>query len=204
MIISPYSFEYYLFLTLTIILLIVKSVLALYLLKEVLKRKKKEGGKLQFDFMFSILVFMISLIISRIFFMIFDYGLTYFNSETYHQYPNYIFWKIAVIILTIGFAYIIFIADKKALNFKLKGIFAYYPLAIATLIAFWPINSPEDFLFISLLGIFSILSGIIIIFLYIYIGIKIEPLRRQSFLLTIGFILYALGTYLVDEFILEF
>ncbi len=203
MIILPNSFEYNLFLNLTLILLSVKIILTIYLLIEILRRRKKEGGKLQVDFVFAIFVFMICLIISRVVYMIFDFKLTYFNAETYFKFPNYVFWKIGLFIGVIGFAFVIFIIDKKALKFKLKGILSYFPIAIGLIILFWPVNSSQDIIFMSFLGIISTVSGLLLISLFIYLGITIQPLRKISFLITFGFLLYAFGSVLVSEFVLE-
>lgn len=201
--ILPGSYEYNLFLTLTLILLSVKLVLAVFLYKQVLERKEKEGGKLRIDFVFAIFIFMVCLIVSRIFYMIFDFGLTYFDAETYYLFPNYVFWKIGLAIGVLGFACVIYIIDKKATKYKFKGILAYFPLMVAAIICLWPINSSEDFVFISLLGIVSSASGLLLIILFVYIGITIQPLRKSSFLLTFGFLLYAFGSVLISEFVLE-
>ena len=201
--ILPNTFEYNLFLTLTIILLCVKSILALYLLKEILNRRKKEGGKLRVDFVFAIFVFLLCLIASRIVYIIFDFQLTYFDANTYYKFPNYIFWKTGLVLGVIGFSIIIYIIDKKALKFKFKGILAYFPIAICIIICLWPINSSEDITFLSLLGIISTATGLIIIILFVYIGITVKPLRKISFLLTWGFLLYAFGSALISEFVLE-
>jgi len=201
--ILPESFEYTIFLTLTIILLCVKVILAVYLFIEILERKRREGGKLKIDFVFSIFIFMVCLTISRLIYMIFDFHLTYFDPDTYFLPPNYIFWKIAIAISIIGFAFIIYIIDKKALHFKFKGILSYFPIAIAIIICLWPINTPSDFNFISLLGIISIASGLLLIVLFIYIAITIQPLRKTSLIITFGFMVYAFGAVLINEFVLE-
>ena len=146
---------------------------------------------------------MICLIVSRAFYIIFDFFLTFFDSETYYLFPNYVFWKLGFTISTIGFAFVIYIIDKKALKFKLKGIFAYFSVAIAIIIFLIPTNSSEDFSFLSFLGILASISGLILIVLFVYIGITIQPLRKTSFIITFGFLIYAFGSVLISEFILE-
>ncbi len=196
-----FSFEYNLFLALTIILLCIKLVLSIYLGKMVLKRKK-EIGKFQVDFLFSFFVFMVSLFVSRLVYMYFDFALTFFDPKLYPLMPNVIFWKIGAFSSAIGYIFVLFIVDKKVLKFKFKGILAYISFALAVLMLVWPVNSAQDFQIMSGLGIAIGLSGLLIFFIFIYLAIKIPGLRNTSLLIAFGLVIYAIGAAIINESLL--
>ncbi len=198
---DPSSFQYQLFLILTIILIGVKCLLAIYLGKKI-HEKKKETGKYTIDFVFGMFVLFIGLIISRIIFVYFDFFLTYFDSDVYYKYA--IYWKVALLISAIGLAFFNFVLDKKALHFKLKGIIAYFVLGGSIVILFWPVNSPADFQTISALSLITSSGTVLVLFIFLYIGIKIPGLRKPAFMTIAGFVIYALGPILVNDAILEF
>ncbi len=198
---DPNSFQYKLFLILTIILVGVKIFLASYLGKKIYD-KKKETGKYTIDFVFGIFVLFVFLIISRIIFIYFDFYLTYFDSDVYYKYVFY--WKMGLLTSSIGLAFLNYTLDKKALHFKLKGIIAYFVLGGAIVILFWPVNSPADFQTASALSLITSSGTVILLFIFLYIGIKIPGLRKPAFMIALGFIIYALGPILVNDAILEF
>ena len=193
--------EYNVFLALTMVLLATKAILGTYLGRKIVK-KKRETGEFKADFVFAIFVFMIALFVSRIIYVIFDFHLTRFDPSTYWLFPNIIYWKLGVFISGIGFSYVIFVIDKKALQFKFKGIFAYFSVGMAILILAWPVNSSSDFAAVSFLGIIASSTGLIIPIIFIYLAAKIPGLRKPSLYLTFGFIIYALGASIINEFLL--
>jgi len=197
---DPNSFQYTLFLSLTIILLIVKTLLTLYILRKILE-KKKETGQFKIDFVFGMFILFICLIISRVIYIYFDFFLTYFDSEVY--YKHVLYWKLGFLPSAVGLAVVNYILDKKILNFKLKGITAYMILGGAILVLFWPVNSQEEFQTISAISFISSAGTILIPIIFIYLGIKIPGLRKTAFMITIGFAIYALGPILVNDAILD-
>ncbi|MHA1294341.1 MAG: hypothetical protein ACTSQJ_16985 [Promethearchaeota archaeon] len=198
MIIEPNSFEYNFLFALYIVLLSTKLILVIYLGKKVIKRRKEEDFK-AFDFIFSVFVLMICAFISRLLYFYFDFVLTKFDSDTFYLVPNVIIWKLAGFIGSLGFAFVLFTIDKKVLNFKFKGIFTYIIIATALFILFYPVNTSEDFEFVSALGLIPNLIGSVIPIIFLYIGIKTPGLRKTAFIIAFGVIIYGIGANLVNE-----
>ena len=199
--ISPNTFEYNLFLTLIIIILCFKLSLAIYLFTLSYK-KKKETGKFTFDFLFSMFVLMTCLFISRLLYMIFDFYLTQFDTSTAYLQPTITVWKFAALTANIGFIVVLYIIDKKVLNFKLKGILAYITAIAAAIQFLYPVNSQEDFTIVSTIGFIGDIAGIAIPLIFLYIGIKTPGLRKTAFMIAFGVIIYVIGSNLVVEPIL--
>ena len=198
---SPNSFEYNLFLTLIIIILCFKLSLAVYLFTRSYK-KKKETGKFTFDFLFSMFILMTCLFISRLLYMIFDFYLTQFDTSTAYLQPAITVWKFAALIANIGFIVVLFIIDKKVINFRLKGILAYVTAVAATIQFLYPVDSPGDFAIVSTIGFIGNIAGIAIPLIFLYVGIKTPGLRKTAFMIAFGVIIYAIGSNLVVEPIL--
>lgn len=198
MVLSPNSFEYRLFFILTVIVLITKAVLSIFLAKKILDKKKREGS-MKFDFIFSVFILMVGLFISRLLYTYFDFFLTQFDNDLYWRMPNVLVWKLGGLAAGIGFIFVLFIIDKKVLKFKLKGSLAII-YAIAMSIQFlYPVNSLEDFQFISTIGFYFNFIALIIPVIFFYIGIKIPGLRRTSFLIAFAVIIYGIGGSLASE-----
>jgi len=199
---DPSSVQYQTFYILTIILLIVKVLLTIYVIKGLLD-KKKETGEFKIGFIFGILILLICLIISRMFFILFDFNLTAFDETLYHLPENVWSWKLGMFISTLGIAVLVFIIDWKALKFKLKGVLAYIIIIGATIILVYPVTTPSDFQTMSSISIISVSGTLIIPIIFIYLGVKIPGMRKPAFLLVIGFVIYALGPLLVNDAILN-
>ena len=201
MAIKPNSFEFNLFFILTIIVLAAKGLLTLYLGKKVLN-KKKETGHFSIDFLFSVMILILCLFISRLFYTYFDFFLTKFDESTYHMFPNVVYWKIAGFIAAMGFAFVLFIIDLKVLNFKYKGLFCYILILLSLIQLLFPVNSAADFELVSSLTLFLLGIGFIFPAVFIYIGIKTPGLRKISFMIVLGCIIYTIGGIIVGEYIL--
>ena len=199
--IIPNSFEFNLFLTLTIIILLVKFSLVIFLGIKINKRKKV-NGKLTFDFLFSICILMICLFVSRLLYLIFDFYLTQFDTSKAYLVPAIIVWKFASFIAIIGFAVVLYIVDKKIINFKLKGILAWITLIVGVIQFFYPVNTAKDFEVVSTMNIIANIAAITIPVIFLYTGIKTPGLRRISFMIAFGVIIYAIGSNLVNEAVL--
>ena len=189
------------FLLLTIILLIVKAVLTIYIVKG-LYDKKKETGEFKVGFIFGMLIFFICLLISRLFFIYFDFYLTALDVDVYHLPENVWSWKLGMFISTFGLAVLVFIIDWKGLKFKLKGVLAYIIIIGAIIILIYPVTNPSDFQTMSSISMISSSGTLIIPIIFIYLGVKIPGLRKPAFLLVIGFIVYAAGALVVNDAIL--
>ena len=189
MTIQPNSFEYNFLFILTIILLAVQLAISLFLLKKVFD-KKKERGSFEIDFLFGLFIMAITLFISRLIFTYFDFYLTKFDPNTYYLMPNILVWKLAQLIVILGFAFLVFIIDRKVLNFKFKGIFSNILIATALFTFFYPINSAEDFKFVSsILGISVITVSFVFPALFIYIG-RTPGIRATAFMFAFGIIVF--------------
>ncbi|MFX0023722.1 MAG: hypothetical protein ACFE9S_15450 [Candidatus Hermodarchaeota archaeon] len=196
----PNSFEYNLLYTLTLILMISKFLLTIYLSKRVIE-KKKERGKFEINFVFGIFILMLGLLISRLIYFYFDFYLTLYDETLLHLMPNVVFWKVANFISSVSFVMLLFIIDWKMLKFKFKGILAYGLLGVALFQLIYPVASAEDFQLISAVGMLGLLIMILIPALFIYIGVKRPELRKTSFIFVLGAIFYFLGSIIESEFI---
>lgn len=197
------DFEFNLFLVLTIIVIITKLVLSPYLLKRVLNDKKKTGH-LSYNFIFSLFILMVCLLISRLLFFYFDFILTRYDSDKYFLYPNIFFWKVAMFIAFLGYANLLFTIDKKAFDFKFKGILAYIIVASGLFILLYPINTNEDFNTVSMVFSMASLVGIVIPILFIIMGFKTQgDIRKGAFIFALGSILYLVSMNFVNTSVLE-
>ena len=201
MAIEPNSFEYNLLFTLTVILIITKILISIYLAWEV-KKKIKLTEKFSYDFLFGLFVLTVCLLISRLLWAYWDFYFTEFDPNRFYLAPGIIYWKFASLVMTIGFANFIFIIDKKILDFKFKGILAYIMIVIAAIIFFYPVNDAQDFEFVSSLLLFLNLVGITIPLIFFYLGFKTPKFRKYFFSIAIGAIIFAIGSNLTLEIIL--
>ncbi len=192
------TFEYNLFLGLTIIILATKLALSIYLAKKIYNRKK-ETGEFSFGFIFTVFILMICLFISRLFYLQFDFVYTKFDVNLFHTTPAVLYWKVGALTSMIGFALFFFTVDKKILDFKFKGLFTYLILVFALIAFFYPVKNSRDFEIMSLLLTVSNVVAIIIPILFFYIGKKSDTYRTPAFLIAIGIILYAFGSNLNVE-----
>ena len=201
MAIKPNTFEYNLLFTLVVIILSITLLICIYLGKKVLD-KRREQGFLSFDFLFGIFSTITCLFISRVIYMYFDFYLTEFDSDKYYLSPNIWYYKIAGLIYLSGFAVLLFIIDKELLGFKIKGILAYIIIVVVIIELIYPVNSPEDFEFISALEMIAFFVGLLVPLIFIYIGVRTPGIRLISFMFAIGIILFFIGAAIVAEFIL--
>lgn len=201
MAIKPNSPEFNLLFILVLIIIAITGMICIYLGKRVID-KRREQGFLSLDFLFGIFITMSCLFVSRLLYMYFDFYLTQFDITKYYLYPNIWYYKIAGLIYLSGFALFLFIIDKELLEFKLKGILAYVIIVVVLIELIYPVNSQEDFEFISALELIAFFIGLLVPLLFIYIGTNTPTLRNTSFIFAIGIILFYIGVAIVAEFIL--
>ena len=194
--------EFNTFFLLTIILIIVKLVLCLFLGIKIYYQKK-EAGIFHFGFIFGVFIFVACMLISRIMFFYFDFFLTKFHSQTYYQMPNLLWWKIAMLINTIGATVFIFITDLKIFDFKLKGLLAYVIMILGIIQFIYPVNNSQDFEILSYFDLRFLIVGIMIPIYFFYLAWKPSPYRIPSITLGSGIILYILGALITAELILN-
>jgi len=203
MALKPGSFEFNLFLTLTLILLASKLILCFYLLLQIYRRKK-ETGKITFSFITSAFVLMVCLFISRLIFAYWDFFLTEFDPNKFYTYPNVVYWKCASLTMAIGFSAFFFALDKNILKFKFKGVLAYIMLTVGLIQLFYPIKDLQDFYVMASFAFILNLLAIAIPIIFIYIGKNAPQYRKSAYLIALGTIIYAIGTNIVIESFLAF
>lgn len=194
-VITEGSPEYITLFVLTIIIIIIKSVLCVFLLFKI-NKKKKEIGKLKLDLLLSIFIFILCLLVSRILLLIFDFVYTKFDNTTYYLEPQIFLWKISFVLVFIGLSIFIYTIDRKALNFKFKGIFSYLEILTAIFIIIFPANNLAEYqllLYLTLIGTFI---AIIIPIFFFYLA-KLAPsgsdMRKTSISLAFGIVIYGIG-----------
>ncbi len=192
------TFEYNLFLVLTIIILATKLALSIYLAKKIYDRKK-ETGEFSFGFIFTVFILMICLFISRLSYFQFDFVYTKFDTNLFYTTPAVWYWKIGALVSMIGYAFFFFTVDKKILDFKFKGFFTYLIMVFAVIAFFYSVKNSRDFEIMSALLTVSNAVAIIIPILFFYIGKNSDIYKKPAYLIAIGIILYAFGSNLNVE-----
>ncbi len=198
MAIAPNTPEFTFLFLLVIIVIMVKAGFTIYLGTKVIKRKK-EKGKFELDFLFSIFILGLCAVISRAILTYYDFVLVQFDANKLWIYPNVIYWKIGGMISALGLILVLFTIDKKVLNNKFKGILAYYGLIILLIQFLWPVNTKQDFEFASSLVIYALIVFAVIPIVFLYLAIKTPGLRKVCMLMFFGIIIYAGGSFLVSE-----
>lgn len=202
MVVPYFSYEWTILLSVIIILIIAKIIFISYIVKKI-RDDIKNYGNFRFNFMFGVFLFFSGLLISRIFFMIFDFYLTSFDPDLYYIVPNIFFWKAGIFIGQVCSSIFIFITDKNVLKFKFKGVLAYICLGVTLVQTFYPISNSEEFTIISTIGILTMALMMIIPIIFIYVGYKTPKIRFASYLMAIGMVIYFLGAILLSEFITQ-
>lgn len=187
---------------LTLVIILVKTVLALYLLVKVIK-KRKEQNVFALHFIGSVLFFMALAAVARLFYMVFDFFLTRFDETTYVNIPHIWFWKMGSLLSALGITVIVWILDRKILGNKFKGIFAIIMIIGITVQFTYPVSTFADFELISTIGVVASAGALLIPILFIYIAVKTPGLRKISVAIAIGAILYTIGGSLVSATFIE-
>lgn len=196
---DPYSENIIFYFTCFIVL--VKLAMLIFMLVKI-HHRKKEGLQLAVTFLRSMWFLVFTLLLSRLFYMWFDFGLTHFDEEVYFQYV--IWWKIAQFIVGIGLAVIVFVVDRNILQFKFKGIFAYIIIAGLFIMLFWPVYSKTDFDSMSIMSILPQLGMLIVFFVFLNIAIKATGRVRTTAVIIIwAFVLYTVAALSVNAGIIS-
>ena len=204
MVITEGSNEFFVIFILTIVLISIKLVLSIYLLIKV-NIKRKNQGKLKLDLLLSVFVFIFTLFIARLMLLYFDFVFTKFDNTTFHEMPQIVIWKIAFFIFCIGLGLFNYTIDKKALNFKFKGLLAYSVYLIGFIILIIPVQTQTDFQNIGLITFWTTIISILIPVFFFYMAYLAPPqsdMRKISVSIAIGMIIYAIGGNMISEMIL--
>jgi len=176
----------------TLVILLVKFILIIFLATRIAKQRKQENA-VAIAFLAGILFLVITLFISRIFYLIFDFVLTNFDMTTYAYFPNIWYWKTGSILSSFGIGVLLIIIDKKVMQFKFKGLFGIIVFITSCLQFFWPVNNIDDFTIVSDIGTIGGLCAFFIPILFFWIGAKTPGLRKTSFSVAFGTIIYVVG-----------
>jgi len=195
--IIQYGNEWTILLISIITLIVAKLLFTLYLGKRIYD-KRKESGKIELDFRFAVFFFSLSFCIARIMFMYFDFFMTSFDPNLYYLSPNIIVWKLAILIAQSSIALLYFIVDLKVLKFKLKGIFAYIIMVITLIQVFYPVSSQAEFELVSTLGMIGQLLVIFVPLIFFYVGYKSPALRKTSYMVAIGILIFFIGGLILN------
>jgi hypothetical protein len=186
---------------LTCFIILIKLVMLIFMGVKI-RHRKKEGLELAVSFMRSMWILLFTLLLSRLFYMYFDFALTHFDKVNYPEHA--IWWKTAQLIIGSGLAYIVFVIDRKILSFKFKGIFAYIIIAGSILTLFWPVITEADFDTISTIGILPQLGMLVIFAVFFNIAVKSSGrVRSTALILIFAFVLYAVAALLVNAGLLS-
>lgn len=190
--------EYFMIFGFTIMVLAVKLLMSGYMLRNIMKRRK-EGQMVSTWFLWAFFILIFCLFISRVFYVLFDFYFTKFDMTTYYVYPNYWYWKMGNFFAGFGLIYMVFALDRRLLQFKLKGIIEIFMAGGLIAVMIYPIETMDDFNFVSVLYVIP-LFGIVVLPL-IFIKIAREStgdLRKISFSIIIGIILYTIASFAVN------
>jgi hypothetical protein len=199
--ILAFSTEFYTILYITIGVIIVKAILSFLLSKKALIAKKE--GLQSFQFIGSIAILMICLVISRIFLVIFDFYLTRFDLTTYTINKNVWIWKIGGIFANLGLIPVSYIVDKKILQGKFKGILALWIFIWSIVVLVYPVNVFQDFEIASTFLMVSNLGALIVPGVFIkMIRDTTGTLKSYAILFLVGLIMYILAALIVNAAIL--
>jgi len=192
----PIPTGYEIIFMLTLVIILVKLVLGIYLAIKV-KKSKKEENPVAPVFIGAVMLLMFLWAISRTLFMIFDFFLTKYDTDFYAQHVWW--WKSGSLFAAVGVIAILFIIDKKILSNKFKGIFAYLMLAGTILQFVYPVNTYDpDFIVASTIGILGSATSFLVPILFLYIGKKTPGLRKTAFTFAFGIIICVVGSAFVS------
>jgi len=199
LLVSPLSSsDFTTFFYLTMIYIVMFCVLDGYLAVRILEQKRKTRA-VKFGFVHSIVVMFLLLIVSRLFYMNFDFNLTKFDPSTYYLEPNVWFWKLGSLFSNIGYAIFIFVTDYRVFKFRFKGLFGFLLIAMVVLQFVYPVSNANDFDVVSNIDLVGNVVAIVIPVFFFYIGRKKSPVQIPSLAVAFGVIIYAIGSNIQNE-----
>ena len=198
------SWQFYTILAFTLFIVSLKFTVVVYLTKQ-MNNIKKEGENLGLSFINGIRILMLMFLISRIFYMVFDFYYTKFDLSLYAISPNYWFWKLGSFFSGLGIAYLIWVVEKTVLQNKYKGFFTYYVLIGCILILVWPVNDLDDFNMNSLFVPLTQLGILVVVIIFFNIFRKATgEMKKVAACMILAIGLYAFGSILVLSNIIDY
>ena len=207
MAITPNSVEFYTIFWLTMFVVIVKAVVLIYLEKKI--QKKKKEGSMAVSFIRGISIFILSLLVARIFYIVFDFHYTKFDDTIYYLMPQIWYWKAGQLLSGLGQVYLVWVVDKKILDNKFKGVISILMLVLIVFPFLYPVRQDPvlgevDFNLLSTFSIVSSLGTVIVFLVFIYIGRKSTgAVKKTAYTLSWAFFLYGIGALAVNQSIID-
>ncbi|NHI90998.1 MAG: hypothetical protein EAX96_00760 [Candidatus Lokiarchaeota archaeon] len=185
------NFFMYLALILAFILVIVKMIISGYTFKTY--RENREHKLL-----IPIAILFLMFGMSRILLIYFDFYLTGFNDDLFQTYS--LIWKIAIAFQSVGYSFMIFVAEKEVFKEKTKFIISISNAVF--LIAIYLV--PDIVMFQTLITISLSIVLLIIPICYGYLArATIGVARKKALSIFIGFFINMFGTIMLLELFVD-
>ena len=163
---------------------------ALFLLKKYYDSDERNRVKLAFSLIF------LTLGISRLLLMYFDYFLTGLNPALYTNYQFY--WRIATLFQLIGLGFLILVSEYAVFQGK-----DYYLFFIGFLIILIVGMAVQDFVLSQNIVVYAVVFAAFIPISWIYLAWKLPLARKNTVLIIVGFLIFGFGLILLSINIVE-
>lgn len=193
------SLEFRLIFAITMVVIVIKYVLAISLGHKVYLRTKHQG-QFKADMLFMMCLYLFLAGTARILYSVFDFYYTQFDPAKYVD--NVWWWKTALVVAQVMLVGLLYTMDKRIYFFKWKGIPALIIGITICVQFFYPINNMADFEFVSSLFIITIGGSLLLPIMFIHLGSKKPEIRKDSWRIGFGIILYSIGSAILMENIL--
>ncbi|MBN2150154.1 MAG: hypothetical protein JW839_01785 [Candidatus Lokiarchaeota archaeon] len=189
------------FLVLTVIFVVGLAVFDVFICMKVVEHKRRTGT-MRFGFIHGVVVLITCLLVARLLYMYFDFGLTRFDPDKYYLFPNVWFWKLASVVSSAGYWVFILVTDIRVLKFRFKGVFAYIMAGFSAFQFAYPVSSKPAFDLVSTIDLISNVVAIVIPAFFFYVGSKPSPVRAAARSIGWGVIVYAVAANIQVEAII--
>lgn len=154
------------------------------------QKEERNKNQLAFGIMFVLLG------IGRIILIVFDYFLTGLDQDLYetHQFT----WKLATFFLLVGLGTLILVSEHAVWGGKDFYLFSIvFGILTAISMIIWDFKTSQAF------GTMAVVCAIFIPISYIYLAIKLPPMRKNIALIFIGFVIYGVALILMSVFLVD-
>nr|MDO8113678.1 hypothetical protein [Candidatus Sigynarchaeota archaeon] len=197
--------EFELALYLTILLLCIKVILIAFLSSRIFV-EKRNVEKTPLPVLYSGVVIFITLFISRLFYLTFDFFQTQFNPLTYTLYPNIYIWKTGTFISAAGVIYGVWVIERKILLNKTRAIVTITMILLVVIQFFYPVREgvASDFQLVSNFGLAAAFGVFILPIVIFWLGRVSPGLQKYAGTFFIGTFVYAAGGAVVSGGLMDF
>ncbi len=164
--------------------------ISLYLGVKYQKSEEKNKIKLAFSLMF------LSLAISRLLLMYFDYFITGLNPALYSDHQ--LFWRLATLFQLLGLGFLIVVSEYAVFRGK-----DYFIFTIGFLIVVFVGMLIPDFFMAQNVTVYAVAFAAFIPVSWIYLAIKLPLARKNTLLIILGFLLFGVGLILLSAGIVD-